>query len=315
MSNELAVTGKQLFMGKEIPIVLGGFGPDARCVCDKTVAEIHGMRALHVRELINRNIRRFQENADFIDLKKDIVQNDNNLRDAQGLPQALGYTNMETGKAEHIYILSERGYAKLVKIMDTDQAWDVYNHLLDEYFRLREASSSRSRKAHAPKPLDPNAEKRASAMLLNAKNRTASILQRIYDQAGVKPEYQALAFSDFYAADGVKLPRIALQGAKATYDKGAIAEKLGVCSAASGGKKPHAQAVGAIIAQLELAPEEREAVPYCRNGHDGTDYQYVDSVIEKVRDWLTANDWPAPIRIDGKKYEVVYKGEEGSQIP
>ncbi len=56
----IAVTGKQPFMGKEMPIILGGFGPNAKCVCDKTVAEIHGMEPKHVRELINRNINRFK---------------------------------------------------------------------------------------------------------------------------------------------------------------------------------------------------------------------------------------------------------------
>lgn len=55
------------------------------------------------------------------------------------------------------------------------------------------------------------ADKRAAAMLLNAKTRAVLNLQRLYDRAGVKPEYQALAISDFYAADGMKLPRIALQ--------------------------------------------------------------------------------------------------------
>ncbi len=133
-------TGTQPFMGREIPIVLGGFGPNARCVCDKTVAEIHEMKVIHIRELINRNIHRFQGNVDFIDLKTVIVQDDNNPFDVQDILQALGYTNMEIGKAEHIYILSERGYAKLVKIMDTDKAWEVYNHLLDEYFQLREGT-------------------------------------------------------------------------------------------------------------------------------------------------------------------------------
>ncbi len=53
---------------------------------------------------------------------------------------ALGYSTQMITQAEHIYILSERGYAKLVKIMDTDQAWDIYNHLLDEYFLLRETA-------------------------------------------------------------------------------------------------------------------------------------------------------------------------------
>lgn len=54
--NDLTVTGKQKFMGKNIPVVLGGFGEDKKCISDKTVAEIHGMEIKHVRELINRNV-------------------------------------------------------------------------------------------------------------------------------------------------------------------------------------------------------------------------------------------------------------------
>lgn len=50
------------------------------------------------------------------------------------------------------------------------------------------------------------ADKRATAMLLNAKNRAASFLQKLYDRAGTKPEYQAMALSDFYSEDGIHLP-------------------------------------------------------------------------------------------------------------
>lgn len=151
------------------------------------------------------------------------------------------------------------------------------------------------------------ADKRATAMLLNAKNRTASILQRLYDRAGTKPEYQAMALSDFYAKDGVHLPRMAFQDVKQTYDKGAIAEKLGVYSKASGGKTPHAQAIGAIIATLDLSEDERERLPYCNNGHDGVDYQYTESVVEKVRGWIEAHNRPSPITVNGKNYAVIYR--------
>lgn len=34
---------------------------------------------------------------------------------------------MQIAKSKNIYLLSERGYAKLVKIMDTDLAKDVAN--------------------------------------------------------------------------------------------------------------------------------------------------------------------------------------------
>lgn len=59
---------------------------------------------------VKQNIKRFKEGVDFIDLK-DVGESHNNL----GLLQSLGYSKMQVSKAEHIYLLSERGYAKLIK--------------------------------------------------------------------------------------------------------------------------------------------------------------------------------------------------------
>lgn len=132
----LQVTGKQEFMGKEIPVVLGGFGKGSKCVSDKTIAEIHGMEVRHVRELINRNAKRFVNQADILDLKG-VVQNDTSV-----ILQSLGYSKQQITQAEHIYILSERGYAKLIKIMDSDSAWEVHDRLMDDYFKLREESKA-----------------------------------------------------------------------------------------------------------------------------------------------------------------------------
>lgn len=135
MNQELSiqVTGTQPFMGMEIPVVLGGFGPEARCICDKTAAEIHGMEPKHVRELINRNIQRFTANVDYIDMAQRVVPND-----TLEILLSLGYSKQAITQAEHIYILSERGYFKLVKILNSDQAWDVYENLLSDYFSMRE---------------------------------------------------------------------------------------------------------------------------------------------------------------------------------
>lgn len=75
----------------------------------------------------------------------------------------------------------------------------------------------------------------------------------------------------------------------------------------SGGKEPHAQAVGAIISGLDLAPEELEMVPYSCNGHDGVDEQFAPSVVDKVRSWLEDRDWPSPVTVNGKGYKVLYR--------
>lgn len=110
-----------------------------------------------------------------------------------------------------LYLWTERGANRHCKILDTPKAWEQFDNLEETYFLVKEYKKSLNESAAA--------DKRATAMLLNAKNRTASLLQKIYNDAGVKPEYQAIALSSFYAVDGVNLPRIALQGTKITYDK------------------------------------------------------------------------------------------------
>lgn len=131
--NNLELKGKQDFMGKEIPVMLGGFGVGKKCLSDKTIAEIHGMETKHVRECINKNIRRFSGSVDFIDLKQRV-----DLTDTLELLENLSYAKQSITQAEHIYLLSERGYSKLIKIMDTDLAWEVHDKIMDEYFQLRE---------------------------------------------------------------------------------------------------------------------------------------------------------------------------------
>lgn len=210
-----------------------------------------------------------------------------------------------------LYLWTERGANRHCKILDTPKAWEQFDNLEETYFLVRE-----QRKPIQPKPGKTESQlaaeaKRATAMILNAKNRTAERFQKLWDRANVKPEYQAMALGSLFAEDGVNLPRIALQGAKVTYDKGQIAEKLGVYSKASGGEKPHAQAIGAIISELEIDPDEQESVPYSRNGHDGTDFQYVESVIDKVRVWLETRGWPGTISAGGKNYPVLYRRAEG----
>ena len=136
MSN-IIVKGTQEFLGKEIPIVEGGFGVGKRCLTDKVIGEIHSTKVIHVRESINRNIKRFKENIDYIDLKTTIDMND-----SRKILKSLSYTDVAIRNAKHIYLLSERGYSKLIKIMDTDLAWEIHDKLMDEYFTMREIINS-----------------------------------------------------------------------------------------------------------------------------------------------------------------------------
>lgn len=131
--NNLTIKGTRKFSGIEIPVVLGGFGEDKKCLSDKTIAEIHNQPVPEIRKSIGRNIERFKENVDYIDLR----QRSNEITTLDFL-LSLGYAKQSITQAEHIYILSERGYGKLIKIMDTDLAWEIHDKLMDEYFEMRE---------------------------------------------------------------------------------------------------------------------------------------------------------------------------------
>ena len=157
---------------------------------------------------------------------------------------------------------------------------------------------------------DPSADKRATAMLLNAKTRVANQMKNFWDAAGIKPQYQALAMNNFY--DGLEVPRIAFnESATVLYDATTIATRLGIMAEKSG--KPHAQAVTAIISQLNISPDEQTETPYSRNGHDGVSVQYAESVVGKVAAWLEENQYPKCIEGNGKQFRVRYPNRKDGE--
>lgn len=127
--NNLRIKGKQKFIDLEIPIIEGGFGESKKCMTDKTISEIHNMRNADIRRRISDNLKRFKNNIDYIDLKR--------VHETHTLIE-LGYSKQSITQADNIFLLSERGYSKLIKIMDTDLAWEIHDKIMDEYFNMRE---------------------------------------------------------------------------------------------------------------------------------------------------------------------------------
>ena len=135
MKNELQIKGVKQINGKEIKVIEGGFGEGQKVLTDKQIAEIHNMENKNVRGRINDNIKRFKDGIDIIDLK--------GAYDTSTLLE-LGYHKASITQARNIYALSERGYSKLIKIMDTDLAWEIHDELMDNYFNMRATKSKSS---------------------------------------------------------------------------------------------------------------------------------------------------------------------------
>ncbi|PFV11237.1 ORF6N domain-containing protein [Bacillus cereus] len=130
VANELHILGEQNIAGYQFTGIEGGFGRGKKAMLVKEIAEIHGQPLKEVNRRINDNRIRFKNGIDILDLKSG----------GPNPPQLLnlGFSNMQIAKANNIYILSERGYAKLLKILEDDTAWELYDQFVDEYFNMRE---------------------------------------------------------------------------------------------------------------------------------------------------------------------------------
>ncbi|MCR4913076.1 MAG: ORF6N domain-containing protein [Lactobacillus sp.] len=158
----LQVIGQEKIGKIEFTGIEGGFGQGKKAMLVRDVAKIHSRSIREINELINRNHKRFKDGIDILDLKQ-IVPND--------LFSEYGFTKAQWGNAKHIYLLSERGYAKLLKILDDDKAWDIYDELVDNYFNMRVAIKEN-------KPAIVNQE-RLKIMKDNSATRKANMLYKI----------------------------------------------------------------------------------------------------------------------------------------
>ena len=185
-----------------------------RVLLTAQLAEGYGTEERAITDNFNNNKNRYGEGKHYFLLTGD------DLREFKRKNEIFGFAP----NLNKLYLWTERGALLHAKSLNTDRAWEVYDRLVETYFRAVKVLKEKApRKTEGQLAAET---KRAAAMILNAKNRTAERFQKLWDRANVKPEYQAMALGSLFAEDGVNLPRIALQGAKVTYDKGTIAKKL-----------------------------------------------------------------------------------------
>ena len=92
---ELKILGKEKVGKFEFTGIEGGFGGDKKAI----------------NQAIERQINRFKNGIDILDLK--------NENFAVTLSD-LGFNQGQINASKHIYLLSERGYAKLLKILEDE---------------------------------------------------------------------------------------------------------------------------------------------------------------------------------------------------
>lgn len=142
--NKLSIKGIKQIEDMKFHDIEGGFGEGKKAMLVKEIATIHNRQEMHINEVINNNIGRFKNEVDIINLLEN--------KDFKIVVDDLGLKTSNRQKCS--YLLSERGYAKLLKILEDDVAWEQYEKLVDGYFNMRAEQPKLSKELQAIFTLD-----------------------------------------------------------------------------------------------------------------------------------------------------------------
>lgn len=165
---ELKVLGKEKVGKFEFTGVEGGFGEGKKAMLVRDIAAIHGQPVYEINRRINDNRKRFKDGIDIIDFL-------NGSEPFRKFAEDNGFIG--SNRTQHVYLLSERGYAKLLKILEDDKAWEIYDELVDNYFNMRQAIKTDSAIGLKGKRLaimEENAKTKQAQLLFKVATGTAS---------------------------------------------------------------------------------------------------------------------------------------------
>lgn len=254
---DIKVIGQEKVGNIKFTGIEGGFGKDKKAMLVKDIAQIHESSVTRINELINRNRKRFKNGLDIIDLLEiknfAIVLNDS------------GFSQNQINASTNIYLLSERGYAKLLKILEDDKAWEIYDQIVDGYFNQRAAL-----KSGQPELVDNGRAKRLSIMADNSNTRQASLMYRIAMATNSDTGRENLLAR---AAEKLTGEMILPSQKQKEYSAKQVADVIG--------HGITAQRVGLISNQLDLKAEQPEQNEYGRWANSKSKYS-----SKEVPQWL-----------------------------
>lgn len=229
------------------------------------------------------------------------------------IAEALGYSDTKSAINDHVDVddkqILQRGQNATLEIpnrgMTIINESGLYSLILSS-----KLESAKAFKRWVTSEVLPSIRKhgeyispRKAQQRLGEINSAARIIRQTLKEAGMAPQFVAVAMQSLYAPVGVEIPLDGITLKNHLIDATGIAKRLGVLSKTG---NPHTHAVSAIIAQVDILPDEKEIVPFQMNGHSGTTTQYTESVAAKVSLWLERHGFPEEFSYHGRQYKVRY---------
>lgn len=131
---------------------------------------------------------------------------------------------------------------------------------------------------------------------------SSKLLMPLMEELQLSAASKMTAIKRIYNEAGIELPfHVQLPDNLLTCTE--IAKKIGVYSTSG---NPHSQAIGAIINEINIHPNEVETTLGSNEKHQYAQQQYYPSVLDKVKGWLTIKGKPNRIETSSRNYNVKY---------
>ncbi|EPP5449685.1 ORF6N domain-containing protein [Escherichia coli] len=150
MTNQISVENLAPIAYNKIPVIT-----------TELLAQLYGTEINNIKVNYTRNSERFVCGKHYFKLEGDQLREFKNK---------VTQSNLVAPRAKHLILWTERGAARHAKMLETDQAWEVFEKLEDSYFSQREKVASKPQGAKQPTSLDYFRKARAAKMMMEVVN-------------------------------------------------------------------------------------------------------------------------------------------------
>ncbi len=271
--NSLKILGQEKVGNFEFTGIEGGFGEGKKSMLVRDIAEIHNQPVKEINRRINNNRNRFKDGIDIIDF----------LSGSEPLRKIAQENNwIGSNRTQNVYLLSERGYSKLLKILEDDTAWEIYDQLVDNYFAMRQSIESENKALLA--------DKRLEIMEQNAATRRAQLMYKIA-MATKSQRHRELLLNRAGKELVGEMVIPAMEVESVEYTASEVAEKLGVLTKAG---KPYPAKVGEYANRISLKAEQPGQNEYGRwiiskskySAKEVAQWVYFEAGVQKLKEYL-----------------------------
>ncbi|MEX9217000.1 ORF6N domain-containing protein [Providencia rettgeri] len=126
MTNHISVEALSVITFKDTPVVT-----------TELLAQLYGADVVNIKMNHSRNAERFTEGKHYFKLKG------NDLREFKH-KVTKSYSVKIAPNVRHLMLWTERGAARHAKMLETDQAWEVFEKLEDHYFNSKSESPKKN---------------------------------------------------------------------------------------------------------------------------------------------------------------------------